>query len=132
MKEALQDISPEVIETVIHNMEKFENDKTYLQKELTQVKLADILETNSRYIPKIVLHAKGKTTIDYICDLKIDYIVHLLKTDSRIRNFTLKGLGEEAGFGSTQRFTRAFKSRTGIMPAPFISELKKSLKKQKL
>lgn len=132
MKEALQDISPEVIETVIHNMEKFENDKTYLQKELTQVKLAEILETNSRYILKIVLHAKGKTTIDYICDLKIDYIVHLLKTDSRIRNFTLKGLGEEAGFGSTQRFTRAFKSRTGIMPAPFISELKKSLKKQKL
>lgn len=129
MKEALSDISPDVIETVISNMEKFEENKTYLEKELTQVKLADILETNTRYIPKIVFHAKNKTTIDYICDLKIDYIVDLLKNDSRIRNYSLQGLGEEAGFGSTQSFNRAFKSRTGLAPKYFISELKKSLKK---
>lgn len=129
-KETLLDIAPEVIEAVMLNMEKFEADKIFLEKELTQVKLADILETNTRYIPKIVLHATGKTTIDYICDLKIDYIIDLLKKDRLIRNYSLQGLGEEAGFGSTQSFNRAFKSRTGLAPKYFISELKKSLKQK--
>lgn len=128
MKEAVLEISPDVIETVMLNMQKFEENKTYLEKDLTQVKLAELLETNTRYIPKIVLHATGKTTIDYVCDLKIDYLIELLKKDGQVRKYSQEGLGKEAGFGSTQRFTRAFKSRTGIAPTYFISELKKSLK----
>ena len=128
MKEAIAEISPEVIATVVKKMRTFERKKEFLQKELTQVKLAAILETNTRYIPKIVLHETGKTTIDYICDLKIDYLIELLKTDSRVRNYTHKALGQEVGFGSTQNFTRAFKSRTGLTPSFFISELKKTLK----
>lgn len=128
MKEALSDISSEVISEVIQNMKRFEEEKEYLQKDITQVRLAQLLNTNTRYLPKIVLHATGKTTIDYLCDLKIDYLVELLKTDSRIRNYTNQALGEEVGFGSTQNFTRAFKARTGITPTFFIAELKRSKK----
>lgn len=128
MKEALSDINPEVIETVIKNMHRFEQKKEFLQKDLTQVKLATLLETNTRYIPKIVLHATGKTTIDYMCDLKIEYLLERLKIDSRIRNYTQKALGEEVGFGSTQNFTRAFKSCTGMSPTLFIAELKRESK----
>lgn len=130
MKEALLDISDDVIETVIKNMQRFENKKEFLQKDLTQVKLAALLETNTRYIPKIVFHATGKTTIDYMCDLKIEYLVELLKTNSRVRNYTQKALGEQVGFGSTQNFTRAFKSCTGMSPTLFISELKRSEKEK--
>ena len=128
MKEVIPDINPEVIETVIKNMQRFEQKKEFLQKDLTQVKLAALLETNTRYIPKIVFHATGKTTIDYMCDLKIEYLVELLKKDSRVRNYTQKELGEEVGFGSTQNFTRAFKSSTGMSPTLFITELKRTLK----
>lgn len=128
-KDAILDISPKIVTTVMNNMKIFEMNKTYLESDLTQVKLADILETNTSYIPKIVFYATGKTTIDYLCDLKIDYIVANLKNESRIKNYTLKGLGEEAGFGSTQSFTRAFKSRTGLGPVFFISQLKKSQNK---
>lgn len=124
--DAIADIRPEVIATVIENMKLFEANKTFLQNDLTQVKLADILETNTSYIPKIVYYATGKTTIDYICDLKIDFIIEHLKGEGLMKNYTLKGLGEAAGFGSTQRFTRAFKYRTGLGPVYFIAELKKS------
>lgn len=128
MMEALSDINPEVVETVIKNMQRFEQKKEFLQKDLTQVKLAALLDTNTRYIPKIVLHATGKTTIDYMCDLKIEYLVERLKTDSRVRNYTQKALGQEVGFGCTQNFARAFKSYTGMTSTLFISELKRTLK----
>lgn len=124
MKEAINEINPEVVAMVTKNMQQFEKRKDFLKKDLTQVKLAELLNTNTRYIPKIVLHVTGKSTIDYICDLKIDYIVERLKSDKRFRNYTNKALGEEAGFGSTQNFTRAFKTRTGISPTYFIAELK--------
>ena len=128
MMEALSDINPEVVETVIKNMQRFEQKKEFLQKDLTQVKLAALLDTNTRYIPKIVWHATGKTTIDYMCDLKIEYLIEQLKTDSRVRNYTQKALGQEVGFGSTQNFARAFKSYTGMTSTLFISELKRTLK----
>ncbi|WP_350028980.1 helix-turn-helix domain-containing protein [Flavobacterium terrisoli] len=64
--------------------------------------------------------------MEYITDLKLDYIIHLLKTESRYRNYTHKALGDEVGFGSTQNFTRAFKARTGISPTYFIGKLRKS------
>lgn len=128
MKKALSDINPEVIETVIKNMQRFEQKKEFIQKDLTQVKLAALLETNTRYIPKIILHATGKTTIDYMCDLKIEYLLERLKTDSRVRNYTQKALGQEVGFGSTQNFARAFKAYTGMTSTLFISELKRTFK----
>lgn len=128
MMEALSDINPEVVETVIKNMQRFEQKKEFLQKDLTQVKLGALLDTNTRYIPKIVWHATGKTTIDYMCDLKIEYLIEQLKTDSRVRNYTQKALGQEVGFGSTQNFARAFKSYTGMTSTLFISELKRTLK----
>ena len=51
----------------------------------------------------------------------------MLKTRSNYRNYTNKALAEEAGFGSTQNFTRAFKERNGISPTYFIYKLKKSI-----
>ena len=50
-----------------------------------------------------------------------------LKTDGRYRNYTNRALAEEAGFGSAQHFTRAFKERNGISPTYFIGRLKKAL-----
>ena len=70
---------------------------------------------------------KNKGIIEYITDLKIDHIIELLKSDNKYRNYKNKYLGEEAGFGSTQNFTRAFKTRTGISPTYFSTELNKSV-----
>lgn len=89
------------------------------------VKLSAAFNSNTKYLSKIIFHYRGKGFVDYINDLRVDYIVELLKNDKRIRNYTNKGLAEEAGFSSTQRFTNAFISRTGISPSYFIEELRK-------
>ncbi|OOG75547.1 hypothetical protein B0E44_04690 [Flavobacterium sp. A45] len=123
-KETELDISPEVVAAILKNIEKFELKKKYLGKDMTLRKMAILLNTNTKYVTKIIARYRGKGTIEYISDLKIDHIVELLKNENKYRNYTNKALGEEAGFGSTQNFTRAFNNRTGLSPTYFINKLK--------
>ena len=118
-------INKEVIEQILKNIEIFETEKRFIEKELTLVNLATILNTNAKYASKVIVKYRGKKYIEYIRDLKIDYIIELLKSENKYRNYTNEGLAEEAGFGSTQNFTAAFKAKTGITPTYFIKELKK-------
>ncbi len=120
-------ISPDVEAAIVKKLEKFELNKKYLEKDMTVRKMASLLNTNDKYVTKVIAKHRGKGTIEYITDLKLDYIVEMLKTESRYRNYTHKALGEEAGFRTTQNFTRAFKSHTGITPTYFIYKLKKSI-----
>ncbi|WP_278008986.1 helix-turn-helix domain-containing protein [Flavobacterium gyeonganense] len=78
---------------------------------------------------QIISHHKGKGFNDYINDLKIDYIITLLKEDRKIRNYTNTALAEEAGFSTTQRFVHAFKANTKMPPSYFIEELKNGMYK---
>ena len=126
-KQQMLDINPEIEATILKNLEKFEHNKKYLEKDMNLVKMAALLHTNTKYVTKIIVKNRGKGTIDYITNLKIDYIIELLKQENKYRNYTNKALGEEAGFGSTQNFTRAFKTQTGISPTYFIYQLKKSI-----
>ncbi|WP_333667628.1 AraC family transcriptional regulator, partial [Flavobacterium sp.] len=126
-KQNSQEISPEFEAGILKMLEKFEQGKKYLEKDMTLTKMALLLNTNNKYVTKIISKHRGKGSIDYITDLKTDYIIEMLKTDSKFRNYTNKALGEEAGFGSTQNFTRAFKARTGITPTYFIYKLKKAI-----
>jgi AraC-like DNA-binding protein len=120
-------ISPDIEAAIVKKLEKFEGNKKYLEKDMTVRKMAALLNTNDKYVTKVIAKHRGKGTIEYITDLKLDYIVEMLKTDSRYRNYTNKALGEEAGFRTTQNFTRAFKSYTGITPTYFSSKLKRSI-----
>ena len=126
-KQASQEISPDIEIGILKNLRKFELDKKYLQKEMTLVKMASLLNTNTKYVTRVIAKHRDKGTIEYITDLKIDFIIEILKKESKYRNYTNKALGEEAGFGSTQNFTKAFKARTRISPTYFIYQLKKSI-----
>ncbi|PRZ22912.1 helix-turn-helix transcriptional regulator [Flavobacterium granuli] len=118
------DINPELIATILKNIEKFEYTKKYLEKDMTLAKLAILLNTNMKYASKIILHYRNKRTVDYINNLKIDHIIALLKNENKYRKYTNKALSDECGFGSTQNFTRAFNNRTGLSPTYFISRLR--------
>lgn len=120
------DISPELEASILKKLEQFERQQKYLEKEMNLVKMATLLHTNTKYVTKIIAKHRDKGTIDYITDLKIDFILNLLKQENKYRNYTNKALGEEAGFGSTQNFTKAFKAQTGISPTYFIYQLRKT------
>ena len=73
------DINPELLKNILINLEKFEKNHKYLEKDMTMVKLAPALKTNPKYAAKVILKYRGKKSIDYITDLKIDYIINLYR-----------------------------------------------------
>jgi AraC-like DNA-binding protein len=117
------DINPEIIKNILLNLEKLEKTNKFLEKELTLHKLALLLKTNTKYASKIILKYRGKKSIEYISDIKTNHIIELLKNENKYRNYTNKALADEAGFGSTQNFTKAFKNKTGVSPTVFIQEI---------
>jgi AraC-like DNA-binding protein len=121
----IEDINQDTVAVVLKQLDKFEKDKRFLEKDLTLAKLAVAFDSNTRYISKIISHYRDKKFVEYINDLKIDYIISLLKEDKRIRNYTNKALAEESGFSRTQRFATAFFARTGMPTSYFIEELLK-------
>lgn len=123
-KETELDINPEVIAAILKNLEKFERNKKYLEKDMTLAKMALLLNTNTKYVSKIIARYRDKGTVEYITYLKIEHIIELLINENKYRNYKNKSLSDEAGFGSTQIFTRAFKNQTGLSPTYFISKLR--------
>lgn len=118
-------IAEEIENRIVKKLEKFEQGTKFLEHEMSSRRLADILQTNTKYVSWIIPKYRGTKTIDYISDLKIHYMVKLLKTEKIYRNYTNTALADKAGFGSTQNFTKAFKARAGISPTEFIDELRK-------
>ncbi|MFH6987973.1 AraC family transcriptional regulator [Flavobacterium collinsii] len=121
----IDDINAETVNTLLKQLEKFEKEKKFLEKDLTAIKLAVAFESNIKYLSKIILHSRGKKFVEYINDLKIDYLIVLLKENPTMRKYTNKALAAEVGFSSTQRFANAFYARTGMPTAYFIKELQK-------
>lgn len=121
----IEDIHKDTVALILKQLEKFERDKKFLEKDLTSIKLAAVFKSNPKYLSKIIYHFRGKKFPTYIADLKIDYLIALLKEDKKVRKYSNIALAEEAGFSSTQRFTIAFHARAGCPPSYFIEELSK-------
>jgi tetratricopeptide (TPR) repeat protein len=121
----IKDINQDTATVILKQLEKFEKDKMFLEKDFTEAKLAVLFNSNIKYLSKIISHYRGKKFVKYINDLKVDYLITLLKEDKKIKNYTNKALSEEAGFSSTERFAKAFFSRMGMPASYFMKELRK-------
>ncbi len=119
-------ISQDIIEKVLDEMKKFEENNEFLKPNLTTTVLARKLKTNAKYLSKIINHYKEKNFTQYINDLRIGFIIEELKKNSKYRNFTIKALAIEAGFSSAEVFSKSFYKNTGIYPSYFIKQIEKS------
>lgn len=116
-------LSAELNEVILKNLENFEAEKKFLEKDMNLHKLATILDTNTKYVALIIANNRGKKTTTYINDLKTEYIVDLVIKNPKYRKYTNQALADEAGFGSSQIFTLCFKNKYGISPSKFTKQL---------
>ncbi|WP_281322201.1 helix-turn-helix domain-containing protein [Flavobacterium aestivum] len=123
-------ISEELINQILEKLKRFETKKEFLQPNITVQILSNTFETNSKYISKIVNTYKGKTFIQYINDLRVEFAIVQLQQNNKLRNYTIQALALEFGFNSAESFSAAFHKKTGIKPTYFIKELEKSKKTQ--
>lgn len=116
------DISREIVQKILKKLNEFEDNNEYLKKNISVGKLASSFETNTKYLSKVINYHKEKNFSTYINDLRIDHFIKSIKTDSKVRNYTIKALASESGFSSAEVFAKTFKKSTGIYPSFFIKK----------
>ncbi|MGH1387397.1 helix-turn-helix domain-containing protein [Kordia sp.] len=119
-------VPKEIIESILNQLKKFEDTKKFT-KQVSITSLAKNLKTNPKYLSKVINWHYKKNFSQYISELRIEYVISRLKEDSKFRNYTIKAIAKEAGFGNTESFSKAFHKSTGIKPSYFIKELQKRL-----
>ena len=121
-------IAQEVIAKILEKLNNFELQNHYLQNNITIQSLSEEFETNNKYLSKVIKKYRKKTFIQYINDLRIEYAIHQLQIDKKLRNYTIMALTKEFGFNNTESFSSAFMKKTGIKPTYFIKELENQIK----
>lgn len=110
--------------SILTQLDQFEKDHKFTNKDLTLSKLASAFDTNPKYLSLAIKHSRRVSFTEYINSLKVDYFIEKLKSNRLLRNYTHKAMADEAGFSSTPRFTSAFKKHTGISLSFYIQQIK--------
>lgn len=116
-------VSEELVNQILEKLNHFETNNEFLESNITIQIVAEKMDTNSKYVSKIVNFHKEKTFTRYINDLRIDYATDALQQNKKLRNYTIQALAVEFGFNSAESFSTAFYKKSGIKPTYFIKEL---------
>jgi AraC-like DNA-binding protein len=107
----LRDLKNEVVRLV-------EEERLYLNHEVTVFDIATRLSSNSKYVSKAINSNLNKSFIVFINEHRIAESKRLLQ-DKSLKNYTLEGIGQMAGFKSKSTFNTTFKKMTGATPSEF-------------
>ena len=113
---------------IIKGLSAFEQKKRFTSPEITLHDLAKDLGTNTTYLSRVINTSRGVNFSQYLHGLRIDHIIQRLRTEERLRAYSIQALAEEAGYNTSQSFTRAFYHQTGIYPSYFIKKLTADIK----
>ena len=117
-------IPKKIEDEILMKLELFEASKDYLDKNISYPVLIGKLDTNSKYLRKILKKHKKKDYNNYINELRINYIVDKLKTDPKYLSYKISYLADESGFSSHSKFSADFRRIVGQSPSDFIDTVK--------
>lgn len=120
-----QEIPTEVVESVLQKLQKFEDEKEFLDPKVDLNYLAKKFKTNRSYLSKIINEQKEMSFTPYLHNLRIAYIIDLLKNNPKYRDYTVKDLAIHFGFSGYRQFSNAFYEKTGLRPQYFLEQIKK-------
>ena len=125
-------ISESTITNILEELEIFEKEQQFLDSKITQKLLSEKLGTNPTYLSKIINASKGKNFSNYLNDLRLEYIVELLKTEHQFLEKEIKELANIAGFTNAEAFSDNFQRKFEIKPSYFIKMMKENIKTSSL
>lgn len=115
-----------IVTSILKELDIFEKEEGFLNSNNSLQALANKVNTNTNYLSKVINHHKNTTFSNYINNLRINYTIERLKTDSLLRKYTIKAIANEVGFKNAESFSKAFYKFTEIKPSYFIKELEKT------
>ena len=120
----INNISKEVIKNVLKDLKQFEANNDFLENNLTLSLLSKKINTNSNFLSKIINTHKNMNFSSYISNLRIEYCLEKLKSDSKFRKYSITAIAFEIGFNNVESFSKAFYKTENMYPSTFIKELK--------
>lgn len=123
-------IDEKIIEETLKALKDFENSEAFLTNQISLKDVSKIVNTNSKYLSKIVNTYKGKNFTTYINDLRVDYLVSHVQTETKYQKYTIRAIAEEIGFSNPEGFSRAFQKKTGLKPSYFIKKVRENTQKK--
>ncbi len=120
-------LNPLFVENILKQLDLFEKENKYLDPQISQKLLSEELGTNSTYFSKIINTYKDKNFTLYINDLRLDYLIGLLKNDVKYINMDVKELASIAGFSSAENFSANFRRKFDMKPSVFIKLMRDKL-----
>jgi AraC-like DNA-binding protein len=99
-------------------IELMEEDRIYLEPNVTLTDLSRQLGVNSTVLSYAINSGFGKNFNDFINEFRINDVKEKLKN---AEDSTLLGVAFDCGFNSKATFNRAFKKFTGVSPKEFVS-----------
>ena len=109
---------------IIEKLNSFEQNHGFLSEHVSLQQLAKEFGTNYNYLSKVINTEKGKNFSNYINQLRVTYIYHELADNSLYLKYTVKAIGQEIGFKSTECFSKAFYKKYGLYPSEYLRQLK--------
>ncbi|HDR03795.1 MAG TPA: tetratricopeptide repeat protein, partial [Candidatus Marinimicrobia bacterium] len=101
------------------NIRRFiEEQEAYLDSGLNLKKLAQELNSNTKYISQDIQAFSGMPFLKYITTLRVEKAKELLQ-DENFSQYSLDSLGKMSGFGSSSSFYQVFKDSTGFTPQQY-------------
>lgn len=117
------DIDEKIVQHILEQLHLFEQEEKYLTNQISLKDVAKIVDTNSKYLSKIINAHKNKNFASYINDLRINYFIKQIQKDTTYRKYTIRAIAEDIGFSNPEGFSRAFQRKTGLKPSYFIRKV---------
>ncbi len=100
-----------------------ETEKFYMQNNITKKKLADKLETNTKYI-SLTINKKFDCNVNtFINKYRIKEARRLLTT-TNMKKMTIEAIAKNVGFNTINTFNKVFKNEFGITPSYYLKSIK--------
>ena len=119
------DISIDIVEDIFNKLERFEENKDFLQSNITLYSLSKQLQTNVNYLSRVINTKKGVSFSNYLHELRLSYAFQRIQSNPTFRKFTIIAIAKESGYLSAASFSKAFYKKFGIYPSYYIQRLEK-------
>ena len=101
-----------------------EEERPYLDKQLTLDKLADMLDLPVYHLSQIINNRFRKNFYEFVNTYRVMEMEKLVRDPSN-NNLTLLGIAQNSGFSSKASFNRTFKNLTGSTPSKYFKSSQK-------
>ena len=121
--------SSEIIDKIKTNLQIFEDEKQFLQQNLTLDIVAKMIGSNRTHLSYVLNVHFDVTFPTYLKALRIRYITNLLVEDTKYLSYKIETLAKICGMANRQIFSAHFLEINSIRPRDFIRMRQEELKK---